>query len=130
MCPMIQPDFSEAADGVAPGTYSANIVKHEMKESRAGAKFIRWQLTVFNAAESKYNGQSVWTNTMLSGKGAIMLQRLHQAALGTKIEGSFDPDALLGKPVSITVTDGVDRETGEKTGFAEVKTVKALVAAA
>lgn len=130
MVPMIQPDFSEAADGVAPGTYSANIVKHEMKESKAGAKYIRWQLTVFNAAEAKYNGQSVWTNTMLSGKGAVMLQRLHQAALGAKIEGSFDPDQLLGKPVTITVTEGVDRETGEKTGFAEVKAVKALVAAA
>ena len=130
MCPLIEPDFSEAADGVPPGTYSANIVKHEMKQSRAGASYLRWQLTVFNAQDSRVNGQSVWTNTMLSGKGTVMLQRLYQAALGTKLEGSFDPDTLLGKPVSVTVIDGIDKDTGEKTGFAEVKAIKALVAAA
>lgn len=134
---LITPDFSEAADGVPAGTYSAHIVKWEEKDSKAGPKtMVRWQFTVFNAPEAKYNGQSVWTNTMVVGKGASMLQKLYRAAMGTDVplntagKPELDPDHLLGKTVSIVVTDGIDRSTGEKTGYAEVKAIKALVAAA
>lgn len=127
MCPLIEPDFSENLDGIPEGTYQANIVDSEVKEAKSsGNKYVKWQLTIVNATDSRINGKAVWTNTPINGKGVFRLQQLYKAATGNRLTQGFDTTELMGKTVLIDVIDGVDRATGEKSGYSEVKAVKPL----
>jgi hypothetical protein len=125
MVPLIEPDFSEVLDQLPEGTYKAHVVDSDVKDSQAGNKYIRWQLSIFDAADQRCNGKAIWYNTPVSGKGAFRLKALYAAAMGQKLEGSFDTTELMGKAVVITVINGHDKE-GNATGFSEVKALKAL----
>ena len=122
---LIQPDFSEVLEGVPAGTYTANVVDAEMRDSKAGNKYVRWQFTIFGAADTRVNGKSVWTNTPVSGKGAFRLKALFVSALG-ELPQTFESEQVMGKSVVLDVVEGIDNQTGEKTGFAEVKAIRPL----
>jgi hypothetical protein len=126
MCPQITPDFTEVMESIPAGVYKANIVEANLKTSQAGNTYVKWQFRIFDATDSRCNGKSVWTNTMLSGPGAFRLQQLVKAALGETPAGALDTDLLMGKSVQLTLVDGVDKNTGEKNEYAEVKAVRAL----
>lgn len=118
-------DQSEVVDGIPEGPYNVNVVDAEMKTSKNGNPYLRWQFTVFNHVEPKYNGQAIWHSTPTTGKGAFRLLQLYKAAVGTKIDRTattMDPKEILGKQLTITVVNSHDQD-GNANGFTEVKTV-------
>lgn len=125
MVPMIEPDFSEIAE-ITPGEYHVNIIEAALKDTQKGEKMIKWTLSVVNNADPKLNGKLIWTNTMTSGAGAFRLKQFVEAALGSYDRWNKDTDQLLGRTVSVVVVEGIDKRDGTKTGFAEVKAVKAV----
>src|SRR3990172_1730710 len=123
--PLIQPDFSEVLEALPEGTYQAKIVDAEVKQSKAGNTYVRWQMSVFGADDTRCNGKSVWHSTPVTGKGAFRLQQLVKAGTGVPASGQFDTSDLMGRDVLITVVDGID-QNGEKSGYPEVKAVRTL----
>lgn len=126
---MIQPvavSFDEVVEELPAGEYKATISDCEQKTSQAGNAYLRWQLNVVDHAEPKYNGKAVWTSTPTTGKGAFRLAQLIRAATKERPSGTtFDPNALMGKTVAITVVAGHDRD-GNLSGYPEVKSIRAI----
>lgn len=123
---LITPDFSEIQEDVRPGTYKARVKKGEIKEWPNGGSYVNWELETFGEPETKNNGRRIFYKTATSGKGAFTLQQIYRAAMGTALTGSFDTEQLVGKEVAVEVVDGTNRQTGEPTGYVEVKRVKPL----
>lgn len=123
---LITPDFSEIQDTVTPGTYKVRVKKSEVKEWPNGGTYVNWELETFGEPESKNNGRRIFHKTATSGKGAFMLQQFYRAATGTALSGQFDTEQLMGKELAVEVVDGVNRQTGEPTGYTEVKRVKSV----
>lgn len=119
---LIKPNFDELAE-VTPGTYTVVIKDCEVKESKKGATYLKWTLETINCDEPKNNGQNIWTNTMISGRGAFRFKELYSAATGEEYDSTeqFDTDMLLSKELNVTVEDGKDQQ-GNKTNYPEVKT--------
>jgi len=123
---LITPDFSEIQDAISPGTYKVMVKKGEIKEWSGGSKYINWELETFGETEPKNNGRRIFHKTAISGKGAFLLQQFYRAACGTNLTGNFDTEQLVGKQLAVEVVDGINRQTGEPTGYTEVKRVKGL----
>lgn len=123
---LVKPDFSEVQDAVAPGTYKCIVKKGEVKEWPNGGQYINWEMETYGETDPKNNGRRIFHKTSLSGKGAFVLQQFYMAAVGTALTGQFDTEQLVGKQVGVEVIDGVNRQTGEPTGYTEVKRVKRL----
>lgn len=121
---LVTPDVSELADEVTPGTYRGVITKAESGEWSTGTKYVKWTLETTGESESKNNGRRIYHKTPVMGRGAFQLQKLYKAATGRPLTGSFDTEELVGKVVALEVVDGVNRETGEPTGYIEVKNVR------
>lgn len=120
-------NLEDVIDGVPEGDYNVTVVDAEMKTSKAGNPYARWQLTVFDAPEAKFNGQAIWHSTPTTGKGAFRLIQLWRAAMGQKPDSkvtSIDPQQILGKKLSITVVNSHDQD-GNLSGYTEVKSVRA-----
>lgn len=121
----VEINTSEVVDGIPEGTYNVNVVDAEHKTSKAGNPYLRWQFTVFGNAETKYNGQAIWHSTPTTGKGAFRLLQLFKAATGERLDKTatkIDPQAILGKQLTITVVNSHDQD-GNPNGFTEVKSV-------
>lgn len=119
-------DQSEVVDDIPEGEYNVNVVDAEMKTSKAGNPYLRWQFTVFGHSDPRYNSQAIWHSTPTSGKGAFRLLQLHKAAVGSKLDKNatqIDPRDILGKQLSITVVNSHDQD-GNPNGFTEVKYVR------
>ena len=125
---LVTPNFDEVQDNVTPGTYKVRVKKGDVKEWPNGGTYINWELETFGETETKNNGRRVFHKTSTSGKGAFMLQSFYRAAVGTDIKGQFDTEQLVGKEVAIEVVDGINRQSGEPTGYTEVKRVKPISA--
>lgn len=123
---LVKPDFSEIAEEVTPGTYKAVVKKGELKEWPNGGTYVNWELETTGEPQPKNNGRKIFYKTSTSGKGAFMLQKFYRAATGQALTGQFDTDQIVGKLVEVEVVDGVNRQTGEKTGYTDVKAVKAV----
>ena len=123
---LITPDFSEIQDTIAPGTYKCIVKKGEVKEWPNGGSYVNWELETYGESEQKNNGRRIFHKTATSGKGAFTLQQMYVAAVGTALTGAFDTEQLAGKQVAVEVVDGVNRQTGEPTGYTEVKRVKRI----
>lgn len=129
----IKPDFSEVTDNVGPGTYSARVIGQETgawpgKDGKPDTHFVKWTLETFNEEDPKNNGRRIFHRTPISGKGAFLFQQFYRAAFGnTEIpEDGIDLETFLGKEMTVTMVDGVDRVTKEPTGYVEVKSVAQL----
>ena len=125
---LVTPDFTEVQDEVTPGTYKTRIVTAEQKEWSPGKPYINWTLETYGEPEQKNNGRKIFHKTSLTGKGAFMLQRFYRAATGEVLQGAFDTEQLYGKNVEVEIVDGVNRQTGEATGYTEVKSVRPVSA--
>lgn len=126
----ITPDFSEAVElsGTIPdGVYTVRITDAEMRESKAGNKYINWTLQIYGAPGdfAKYNNWTVFHRTMVSGRGAGMLRDFVKAATGEVPTGSFDTDTLLGHEVQVTLKTGKTPE-GEDSRYPDVKAIKSV----
>ena len=121
---LLTPDFSEVADAVVAGTYKTIIKKGDVKEWPSGGMYVSWELETVGETDPKNNGRRIFHKTATQGKGAFMLQQMYQAAVGKPLAGAFDTEDLVGKMVTVDVVDGVNRQTGEPTGYTEVKKVK------
>lgn len=135
MCPLITPDFSEAANDVTStpipdGTYATRITGAELRKSKAGDPMVNWKLTIFGAQGelSKYNNWPVYYSTMQVGKGAGMLKKFYLAATGEVLTGAFDTDMLLSKEVEVDLVNEVNPNTGEPSKYPKVKAVRAITA--
>ncbi len=122
---LVQPSFDEAQVEITPGTYTTMIKKAEIKEYKSGDKYVNWTLETVREADPKNNGRFIYHKTALSGKGIFQLQKFYRAVTGQTLTGAFDTDQLLGKVVSVTVEDGMDRRQNPPTptGYTEVKNV-------
>lgn len=125
---LILPDFSEIQEDVSPGTYKGRIRKGEVKEWPNGGAYVNWEIETYGEAEPKNNGRRIFHKTSVSGKGAFMLQKFYRAATGQALSGQFDTEQLVGKSVEVEVVDGVNRQTGQPTGYVEVKAVRPVSA--
>lgn len=123
---LIEPNFDDIQDAVAPGTYKVRVKKGEVKEWPNGGTYVNWELETFGEETQKNNGRKLFAKTATSGKGAFMLQAFYRAAVGQALTGSFDTEAVVGKELAVEVIDGVNRQTGEATGYTEIKRFKAL----
>lgn len=123
---LVKPDFSEIQDQITPGTYKVRVKKGDVKEWPNGGTYVNWELETFGETESKNNGRRIFYKTATSGKGAFMLQQFYRAATGTALAGQFDTEQLVGKEVAVEVIDGINRQTGEATGYTDVKRVKSV----
>lgn len=128
----IKPDFSEVKDNVEAGDYMARVVDSKVdqwqgKDGKPNTVYINWTMETFNEAEPKNNGRKIFHKTPLNGGGAFRLQEFYKAAMlvDCPAEG-FDRTSIHGKEVQVTVIDGVDRKTGQPTGYTEVKSVRPL----
>ncbi len=128
----ITPDFSEAvelAEGQVPdGTYKVRVVGVELKDSKAGNKYLNWKLEIFGAEGevARYNNWKVFHRTMISGKGAGMLKSFVKAATGEELQGNLNTDAILGKELTATLKTEINPQSGEPSSFPTVKAVKAI----
>lgn len=120
---LVKPDLSEVKDTVTAGTYKARIRKGEVKEFQSGQQYVNWELETYGEQDPKNNGRRIFHKTPISGGGAFRLQEMFNAATGQALTGEFDTDVLAGKNVQVVVVDGVNRQTGEPTGYPEVKKV-------
>lgn len=125
---LIQPNFDDIQDAVAPGTYKVRVKKGDIKEWPNGGTYVNWDLETFGEADQKNNGRHIFAKTATSGKGAFMLQSFYRAAVGQALTGQFDTEQLVGKELTVEVIDGVNRQTGEPTGYTEVKKFKPVSA--
>ena len=125
---LINPDFSEIQDTVEAGVYKVVVKKGEMKEWPNGGTYVSWEMETYGESEPKNNGRRIFHKTATSGKGAFTLQQLYKAAAGTALTGSFDTEAIVGKQVVIELVDGINRQTGELSGYTAVKKVKTISA--
>lgn len=123
---LVQPDFSEIQEDVAPGTYKGVIKKGEVKEWPSGGQYVNWEIETYGEANAKNNGRRIFYKTSVSGKGAFMLQKFYRAATGSTLTGQFDTEQLVGKRVEIELVEGVNRSTGAPTGYNDVKSVRAV----
>lgn len=123
---LIKPDFSEIQDTVAPGTYKVRVKKGDVKEWPNGGTYVNWELETFGESETKNNGRRIFAKTATEGKGAFMLQSFYRAATGKVLDGQFDTEQLAGKELAVEVVDGINRQTGETTGYTEVKRFKSI----
>lgn len=104
------PDFT-AAKELDPGSYNAKVAACEEKTSKAGNNYLQWTLEV---TDPGYAGSKVWTNTVMSGKGAGMLKHFLKSIDGLYDGGPFDSDNYLGRPIGVTVEP---REFNGKTSM-------------
>ncbi len=118
---LIKPDFSEIADSITAGTYRVRVKKGEVKEWPNGGQYINWELETYGDEKAQNNGRKTYAKTSVSGKGAFMLQAMYRAATGKALTGEFDTEELVGKELSVTLVDGINRQSGEPTGYVEVK---------
>lgn len=128
--PVLTPDYSEAVElqVVPAGTYNARIVDAKpMTAKSTGNPYIKWELQIFGATGDyqKFNNAKLWTNTMLTGRGAGMLKTFVKAVNPEYDGGPVDTDACMGKGIQVVVVDGVDQQ-GQKTIYPEVKAVRSL----
>lgn len=125
---LVTPDFSDVQDEVQPGVYKCTVKKAELKDWPNGGKYVNWQLETYGEAESKNNGRAVFHKTSTSGRAAFQLQNFYRAATGQPLTGAFDTEQLLGKRVEVEVVAGMNRQTGEPTGYNEIKAVRPVSA--
>lgn len=123
---LVKPSFDEIQDAVSPGTYKCIVKKGEVKAWPNGGEYVNWELETVGETDPKNNGRRIFHKTATSGKGAFTLQQMYLSAVGTALTGQFDTETLVGKQVAVEVVDGVNRATGEPTGYTEVKRVKRI----
>lgn len=121
---LVTPDFSEIAEDVTPGTYKVIVKKGDVKEWPSGGTYINWEMETVGETQPKNNGRRLFYKTSVSGKAAFQLQRFYKAATGQALTGGFDTDQLMGKQLMVEVIDGINRQTGEKTGYTDIKAVR------
>jgi len=124
---LVTPSFDEIQDDVSPGVYKVRVRKGTLGYWDGDAKtkpYVNWELETFGETESKNNGRRIFYKTSAAGKGAFVLQKFFRAACGEALKGAFDTEQLVGKVLQVEVIDGVNRQTGEKTGYTEIKDVR------
>lgn len=124
-----KPDLSESQDELRAGTYKSRIVKAtpgSWQTQNGEVPYINWELETYGESDAKNNGRRIFHKTALAGKGAFQLQKLYKAAVGEPLTGEFDDVMLMGKAIEVDVVDGKNRQTGEPTGYLEVKAVRAV----
>jgi hypothetical protein len=124
----VEIDQSEVVEELPPGDYKVCVADVEQKTSKAGNPYLRWQLTVVDHVEPKYNSKAIWHSTPTTGKGAFRLTQFIKAAQGTRLDKSatsFNPQNLMGKTILATVVPSLDQE-GNPNGFSEIKSVRSV----
>ena len=120
---LIEPDFSEIAEDLAPGTYTVRVEEATMGEYKTGTKYIKWTLGTIGSDAAKDNGRKIWHNTPYAGKGAFMLKKFWNAATNGEgmPDGGMDTEQLLGKELTVVAAHN-------DNGYLEVKSVRPITA--
>lgn len=123
---LIMPNFSEVQDRVGEGTYKTRIISHKVdqwagRDGKPNTTYINWTFETFSEAEEKNNGRKIFHRTPIEGPGAFRLQDLYRAAMGQDLTGPFDPTALYGKELELTIAPQKDAPQ-----YTEVKAVRPI----
>lgn len=124
---LVTPDFTEVAEEIKPGTYRGMIKTVKEGSWGEGKPYLNWEIETVGEQDPKNNGRRIFHKTATSGKGAFQLQKLYKAATGSSLTGPFNTDQILGKQVVVELVDGVNRTTGQPSGYIEVKNVRPVV---
>jgi hypothetical protein len=105
---LVTPNFDQISDTVGEGIYRARVIDSKIdtwagKDGKPSTTFIAWTLETFSEAEEKNNGRRIFHRTPIEGKGAFRLQEFFKAAMHEECSGAFDPSALHGKEIEVTV---------------------------
>lgn len=114
---LIQPDFSEAVENLPEGEYAVRISDVEMKDSKAGNKYLNWSMETFGKDDDRLNGRKIFHTTPIAGKGAGILKAFVKAC-GMEATNSFDTDELMGRELVVVLKNNPER------AFPEIKAVK------
>lgn len=99
-------NFDGEIKPLSAGVYAARIIAAEGRVGKtSGNPYINWQLETFGSPE--VNGKRVFHMTPTSGGWVTKLAELHKAATGEDIDKKakqYDPEMLVGKEVTITLT--------------------------
>lgn len=99
--PKYSPDYSQEFKALDPGTYTARVDSFEEKSSKKdGTPYLQWTLEI---VDESYAGAKVWSNTMLSGRGAGMLKHFLKSCDGVYEGGEFDPQDYVGSKLGVTI---------------------------
>lgn len=122
---LVKPDLSEAVDEITAGVYRGIVKRGEVKywDEAQTKPYVHWIIETFGEVDAKNNGRMIHHKTSASGKGIFTLQQFYRAATGKVLAGQFDTEECVGKPVELTIVDGV--RDGVPTGYVEVKKVRA-----
>ena len=123
---LVEPNFDEVSSPVVAGDYAVAISSAEAGEYQSGLKYINWTLETVNSADPKDNGRKIFYKTPITGKAAFLLQNLYVAAVGEVPSGAFNTEQLISRQIHVTLVDGMNRATGEPTGYTEVKAVRKI----
>jgi len=92
---------------VPEGDYLAKPVNAELRKSeKSGSRYISWRFQVVEP--KKFKGKTLYDRTSLKPDALWNLRNLIHAAIGRNIAGkilNFDPEAIYGKVLTITVED-------------------------
>lgn len=124
---LVQPDFTEVAEEISPGTYRGVVKSVKEASWGEGKPYLNWEIETVGETDPKNNGRRIFHKTATSGKGAFMLQKFYKAATGEPLKGPFNTEQLMGKQIILEIVDGVNRTTGQPSGYIEVKNVRPVV---
>ena len=107
---------------IEPGRYVVKAIKWEAREAKSNPdmKFIRWTLKI--TGEDKFNGRQLFMSTFYKGvKNTTQLYKMLKDINQDHNSTEFDPDDFLEKPFEVDVHYPIDKRTGMKSKYAEVK---------
>ena len=113
------PNFDDVMEQIPPGEYNARIMDFEQKVSKSGNDYLNWKAEIFGSSDTKCNGKHIYFITMLSGPGAVNLKTLLKITIDYK-GGEFDANDLMGKDISVILTENRD-DQGNLRAFPNVK---------
>lgn len=101
-------EVKKLSEPLPAGIYECEIFDGEERTSKAGSPMFSWTLKVINNDNPDYNGQQLFYNTPLEGKGRLFLQQLYEGCGVRWKGGEVDlPEDLLGRCCVVTVNNYV-----------------------
>lgn len=124
----IQPDYSENKFAEAKeGTHFARISAAEPKTQSNGERIIAWEMETFGNEDPNQNGKKLFHRTAIAGQYSGILNIFLKAANPDYVGGAFDTDDYIGKELEVTIVYPIDKKTGQRSQYSQVKKVAPYV---
>lgn len=95
---------------VPPGIYTVEVASAEERTSRNGNAMLNLRLQIVGGDDPQAEGQSVFANLMLEGRGLQITRQAFKALFGEAHSGKYDEADLVGRKCRVRITNRVYRE--------------------